>query len=74
MDKMHIFVKINEPKGLQSLVVLLRSQLEEIKLTLANVNSLSEEEKGKIDEWKARFSSSNEKIESISGKMLDPEA
>ena len=73
MEPMHVFVKIQDQSEIQHLIQLLRSTSEATARTIASVESLSMQERQKIDEWKANFTALNEKISQMAGSLGQPE-
>jgi hypothetical protein len=73
MEKMPVFVKINQPEDMESSMSSLKEKLGEIKEILAQVQSFSDDEKAKIDEWKSNFELVNKKINDVSNYLLEPE-
>ena len=70
---MPVFVRIEDPSEINTLVADLRTSINEAKEQLSKIDDLSKQEVEKVNEWRANFSETTEKISAVTNTLLEPE-
>jgi len=73
MEKMPVFVKINEYNDVLNSMKMVRKKLEEAKETLLKVNDLKNEEDHQLEMWQNALDEIEKKIDFINHSLNEPE-
>ena len=73
MEKMPVFVKVDEYHDVLSLMQTIRKKLEEAKSTLLKVNDLKNEEDHQLEMWQNTLDEIEKKIDFIDHSLNEPE-
>ena len=73
MDKMPVFIKIDEYKDVLSLVKTVRHKLDEAKDTLLKIHDLKNEEDHQLEIWQSTLAEVEKKVDFIDHSLDDPE-
>ena len=73
MERMPVFVKVNEYEDVLALVGTIKRKLEEAKQTLLKVNDLKNEEDHQLEMWQNSLAEIEKKIDFISHSLNEPE-
>ncbi|HIG93245.1 TPA: hypothetical protein HA242_00205 [Candidatus Woesearchaeota archaeon] len=73
MDRMPIFVRVDEYDDVLNLVRIIRKKLDEAKETLLKVNELKNEEDHQIEMWQSTLAEIDKKIDFINHSLNEPE-
>ena len=73
MDKMPVFVKIDEYEYVLSLIKNLRRKLDEAKDTLIKINDLKNEEDHQLELWQNTLNEVEKKIDFLDHSLSEPE-
>jgi uncharacterized NAD(P)/FAD-binding protein YdhS len=73
MEKMPVFIKVDEYNEVLNLVGAIRRKMEEAKETLAKINELKNEEDHQLEVWQNTLSEVEKKIDFIDHSLSDPE-
>ena len=73
MEKMPVFVKVDEYHDVLSLMTNIRKKLEEAKNTLLKVNDLKNEEDHQLEMWQNTLDEIEKKIDFIDHSLNEPE-
>lgn len=73
MDRMPVFVKIDEYENVLSLVKLIRKKVDEAKETLLKIHDLKNEEDHQLEMWQNALAEIEKKIEFINHSLNEPE-
>jgi len=73
MEKMPVFIKIENYEDVLDVVNLLKEKMGKIKTTFATIEQIKAEEDAKIKEWKANISDIDQKINNIDRVLFEPE-
>ena len=73
MEKMPVFVKVDEYHDVLNLMKTIRKKLEEAKETLLKVNDLKNEEDHQLEMWQNTLDEIEKKIDFIDHSLNEPE-
>lgn len=73
MERMPVFVKVDEYEAALNLVKVIRKKLDEAKETLLKINDLKNEEDHQLEIWQSTIAEVEKKIDFIDGSMNEPE-
>ncbi|HLC88474.1 MAG TPA: hypothetical protein VJG49_00395 [Candidatus Nanoarchaeia archaeon] len=73
MEKMPVFVKIDEYNDVLNSMKMIRKKLEEAKETLLKVNDLKNEEDHQLEMWQNTLDEIEKKIDFIDHSLNEPE-
>ncbi len=73
MDKMPVFIKVEEYNDVLDLIKVVRKKLEEAKETLLKINDLKNEEDHQLEVWQSTLSEVEKKIDFIDHSLNEPE-
>ena len=73
MEKMPVFVKVDEYHDVLNLMTNIRKKLEEAKSTLLKVNDLKNEEDHQLEMWQNSLSEVEKKIDFVDHSLNEPE-
>ncbi|MBU0469905.1 MAG: hypothetical protein KKA62_05740 [Nanoarchaeota archaeon] len=73
MEKMPVFIKIEEYNDVLDLVKAVRNKLEEAKATLLKINDLKNEEDHQLEMWQNTLAEVEKKIDFIDHSLSEPE-
>ncbi|MEK6853596.1 MAG: hypothetical protein AABX64_02840 [Nanoarchaeota archaeon] len=73
MDKMPVFIKIDEYEEVLELVKMIHRKLEDAKTTLLKINDLKNEEDHQLEMWQNALAEVEKKIDFINQSLNEPE-
>ena len=73
MEKMPVFVKINDYKDVLDLVEVVRKRIDDAKSTLLKIHDLKNEEDQLVDQWQSSLTEIEKKVEFIDHTLNEPE-
>jgi len=73
MDKMPVFVKIDEYEDVLNLVKNVRRKLDEAKDTLIKINDLKNEEDHQLELWQNTLKEVEKKVDFLDHSLSEPE-
>ncbi|MEK6863092.1 MAG: hypothetical protein AABW53_00125 [Nanoarchaeota archaeon] len=73
MDKMPVFIKIDEYEEVLELVKMVHRKLEDAKTTLLKINDLKNEEDHQLEMWQNALAEVEKKIDFINQSLNEPE-
>ena len=73
MERMPVFIKIDEYEDVLGLVKVIRRKLDEAKETLLKINDLKNEEDHQIELWQSTLSEVEKKVDFIDHSLSEPE-
>lgn len=73
MERMPVFVKVDEYDDALDLVKVIRRKLDEAKETLLKINDLKNEEDHQLEIWQNSLAEVEKKIDFIDHSMNEPE-
>ncbi len=73
MERMPVFIKVDEYNEVLNVVRLVRKKLEESKETLARIHELKNEEDHQIEMWQNAISEFEKKVDFIDHSLSEPE-
>ena len=73
MEKMPVFVKVDEYSDVINLLKVLRRKVDEAKDTLMKINDLKNEEDHQLDAWESTLAEIEKKIDFIDHSLNEPE-
>lgn len=73
MDKMPVFVKVEEYENVLSLVKTIHKKLDEAKETLQKVNELKNEEDHQLEIWHNTLGEVEKNIDFITNSLNEPQ-
>jgi tetrahydromethanopterin S-methyltransferase subunit G len=73
MDKMKVFVKIDDYKNILSVMNNVKDKIEEAKHTMAEINKLKNEEDAELELWHSSIDEAERRIEFIDRTLFEPE-
>ena len=73
MDRMPVFVKIDEYNEVLDLVSLIKKKIEDAKDTLHKINDLKNEEDHQLELWQNALGEIEKKVEFIDSSLNEPE-
>ncbi|MBT4805068.1 hypothetical protein HON71_02765 [Candidatus Woesearchaeota archaeon] len=73
MDRMPVFVKIDEYDNVLNLVKLVRKKIDDAKETLLKINDLKNEEDHQLELWQNALTEVEKKVDFINQSLQEPE-
>ena len=73
MERMPLFIKINEYEEVIHLVKSIRKKLDEARETLAKINDLKNEEDHQLESWASALSEVEKKVDFVDQSLSEPE-
>lgn len=73
MERMPVFIKIEEYDDVLKLMKLIRKKLEEAKATVLKINDLKNEEDHQLEMWDNALAEVEKKIDFIDSSLNEPE-
>lgn len=73
MEKMPVFVKVDDYQNVLNLVKIIRRKLEEAKDTLTKINELKNEEDHQVESWQNALVEIEKKVDFIDSSLNEPE-
>lgn len=73
MDKMPVFVKIDEYNEVLNIVKGLRKKMDEAKETILRINELKNEEDHQLEMWQSSLAEIEKKVDFIDHSLNEPE-
>jgi septal ring factor EnvC (AmiA/AmiB activator) len=73
MERMPVFVKIDDYDDVTELVATIRKKLSDAKETLAKINDLKNEEDHQLETWQNTLDEVEKKIEFINHSLSKPQ-
>ncbi len=73
MEKMPVFVKIDEYEDVLDLIGTVRKKIENAKEILMKINDLKNEEDQLLEQWQTGLSEIEKKVEYIDHSLNEPE-
>lgn len=73
MEKMPVFVKVEEYKEVLKLLSDIKSKVDDVNSTLQSLEELKEKEDSEIDDWKSNLEDIENKIHYIDHTLFEPE-
>ena len=73
VEKMPVFIKIEEYEEVLELVKMIRRKLEDAKTTLLKVNDLKNEEDHQLEMWQNALAEVEKKIDFVDQSLNEPE-
>ncbi len=73
MERMPVFVKVDDYDGVLEIIGLLRKKLGEAKETLLKVHELKNEEDHQIELWQNTLAEMEKKVEFVHHSLSEPE-
>ena len=73
MEKMPIFVKVDEYEDVLSIIDDIKQKIVEAKQTLIKINDLKNEEDHQIESWQSALEEVEKKVDYIDHSLSEPE-
>lgn len=73
MEKVPVYVKIDEYQDVLDIIHMVQGKLDEAKRTLEKINNLKGEEDELIDSWQKSLSEVSKKVDFIDRTLNEPE-
>jgi len=73
MEKMPVFVKVDEYDDVLALMKTIRHKLDEAKETLLKIHDLKNEEDHQLEQWQNTLEELEKKVEFIDHALSEPE-
>ena len=73
MDKMPVFVKVEEYNDVLSVIKSIRRKLEDAKSTLLRINYLKNEEDHQLELWQNSLAEVEKKVDFVDRSLSEPE-
>ena len=73
MDRMPVFVKIDEYDNVLDLVKAIRKKIDDAKETLLKINDLKNEEDHQLEMWQSALGEIEKKVDFIDHSLNEPE-
>jgi len=73
MERMPVFVKVDEYDDVLNLIKLIRKKLDDAKETLTKINELKNEEDHQVEMWNSTLEEIEKKIDFINHSLNEPE-
>lgn len=73
MERMPVFVKVEEYAHVLAIVKNIRKKLEEAKVTLTRINELKNEEDHQLEVWHNNVAEIEKKIDFVDHSLSEPE-
>lgn len=74
MDKMPVFVKVEEYSDVLTIIKSVRKKIDDAKSTLLKINELKNEEDHQIELWQTSLSEIEKKVDFIDRSLSEPES
>ncbi|MBT6773757.1 hypothetical protein HOA91_00150, partial [Candidatus Woesearchaeota archaeon] len=72
MDRMPVFIKIDEYDNVLNLVKLVRGKIDDAKETLLKINDLKNEEDHQLELWQNALTEVEKKVDFINQSLQEP--
>lgn len=73
MERMPVFVKVDEYEDVLNIIKLVRRKMEEAKETISKINELKNEEDHQLELWQNTLAEIEKKIDFIDHSLSEPE-
>ncbi len=73
MERMPVFIKVDDYEAVLSLVKMVRKKLDEAKETILKVNDLKNEEDHQLETWQNSLAEIEKKVDFIDHSLSEPE-
>jgi len=73
MEKMPVFVKVEEYDSVLNLIRTIRKKLDETKETITKINDLKNEEDHQLEMWQNALAEIEKKVDFIDHSLNEPE-
>ena len=73
MEKMPVFVKIEEYEEVVNTTATLKARLDSAKETLTKINQLKQEEDAQLQSWQSALSEIENRLNTIENSLHEPE-
>jgi len=73
MEKMPVFIKINEYEEVINILSTLKNKIEAAKITLGKINELKQEEDSQLQSWQTALEEVENRLGSIDTYLHEPE-
>lgn len=73
MERMPVFIKVEEYDDVLNLVKNIRKKLDEAKETLLKINELKNEEDHQLDTWQSTLTEIEKKVDFLDHSLSEPE-
>ena len=73
MERMPVFIKVDEYDAVLSLVKSIRRKLDEAKETILKINDLKNEEDHQLESWQNTLAEIEKKVDFIDHSLSEPE-
>jgi uncharacterized NAD(P)/FAD-binding protein YdhS len=73
MERMPVFVKVDEYEEVLSIVKMIRKKIDEAKETILKINELKNEEDHQMEIWQNNLAEVEKKIDFIEHSLNEPE-
>ncbi|MFA6461416.1 MAG: hypothetical protein WCV90_04050 [Candidatus Woesearchaeota archaeon] len=73
MERMPVFVKVDEYDDVLNLIKLIRKKIDESKETLMKINELKNEEDHQLEMWQNNLAEVEKKIDFVEHSLNEPE-
>ena len=73
MEKMPVFVKVEEYDSVLNLIKTIRKKLDETKETITKINDLKNEEDHQLEMWQNALAEIEKKVDFIDHSLNEPE-
>jgi hypothetical protein len=73
MEKMPVFVKINDYRDVLDLIEVVRKKIDDSKSTLLKIHDLKNDEDQLVEQWQNALSEIEKKVEFIDQTLNEPE-
>jgi len=73
MERMPVFVKVDEYENVLSLIKTIRKKIDEAKDTLLKINDLKNEEDHQLELWQNALEEIEKKVDFVDHSLSEPE-
>ncbi len=73
MERMPVFVKVEEYNNVLELMKTIRKKMEEAKNTISKINDLKNEEDHQLEMWQSTLTEIEKKVDFIDHSLNEPE-
>ena len=73
MEKMPVFVKIDEYENVVDTIETLKNKIEAAKTTLAKINQLKQEEDSQLQSWQTALAEIESRLNAVNQFVHEPE-
>ena len=73
MEKMPVFIKIDEYEDVVNTVATIKNRIEAAKTTLAKINQLKQEEDAQLQSWKTALTEIETRLSNVDHLLQEPE-